>query len=153
MPISRALVSNLQDSLLHSDRAVSIRQDIFAKCYDAVLHFRVSDTNDLSKINYRSILGVCQPYTKVLVITNNSDKASSILTSRQFSFLSKQESLTTDLMYMVNSKVLICSSSTLSWWASEVSQAHQIIHFPDYKSLSANFNPSSTKSRIFYKPS
>lgn len=148
--ISAELLGLLRSRLVHSDKAMHIRQNMLLNSYDSVLHFRVSDTNDFPNKNLDYILDVCQPFNKVLVITNDMRKARSILTSRKFCFLPDKQPLIDDLLYMVNSKVLICSSSTLSWWASEVSSDDQAIYFPAYSSLSNYFNPASNKYRIFY---
>lgn len=151
VPISLDLLNSLRSTLVNSVCASNIRNIMEANAYEAVLHFRAGDTKSIQSLNTSYFLNACQGYNKVLVITNDQGKARSVFNERKFQFLAKHQSLIADIIYMVNARAFIGSNSTLSWWASEISQNEQVVHFPAYRSLSDYFCPASNKSRILYE--
>ncbi len=150
IPVSLDLLRDLRAALIYSERARIIRTHLSNQSFDAVLHFRAGDTQTVPSLRSDYFIETSKNYKNVLIITNDINKAKSFFNSYKYSFISSSQSLIIDLMYMVNARALICSNSTLSWWAGEISQDHQVIHYPSYSSLSNTFNPASTKSRIFY---
>ena len=150
IPISKSLLSELRKNLLYSQSALEISQQMDSELYEAVLHYRGGDNSMMESISPSYIKETCSLYRKVLVITNDIPKAKTLFTDSKFCFLRSHQSLFNDLAYMANAKALICSNSTLSWWASEISHSSQIVHFPSYHSVSPHFNPASYKQRFLH---
>ena len=147
IPISDYFVSRIRDVLEIGDTLIP----------RICLHMRFNDSSfkALPSDYYKRALDYALLYDsslKVYVISNDREKVLQYL-----SFLNSPVDVTIisgaiqdDFIFMSQSSFLVCSNSTFSWWASEVSNSSQTIISPCYTKFGKyRFSPLSLKHRLF----
>lgn len=120
--------------LLHSPKTFQI--------YDIVLHLRLEDfIKNGQVINpycIKEILNNINTKNKTLCIVVN--KPTSEIEKKYINYLNENNKfiiesndIITDYHIMKNSKILICSCSTISWISSFLSTTIETVYFPNYK--------------------
>lgn len=110
------------------------------KYYDVVLHIRLEDFVENSHIIHPlSIVQVLNQINKtnICIVTNKlktdfEEKYIAFL-NRFYDFVIESNDIIEDLHIMKNSKILICSLSTISWIAGFLSETIETVYFPNYK--------------------
>jgi len=132
------LISDLFNSLKES------------KKYDITIHIRLADfKNREDFIEYKYLEELFNNYLYknnyinkkiALVCSNQVDDEDTIyinnclewFNSKQFNITLESNSIIEDFLIMKNSKILICSNSTLSWSAAYLSNKIEICYMPNY---------------------
>jgi hypothetical protein len=154
IPISVKLTKTIKDlGLKYINKQTKLYKDKIALAQNnCILHYRAGDylSQEYRKINDNYFIKATENENIIYVISNDDNYANkylnSIIKEVKFHYLSDESALD-DFVLIMNSKKIVLSNSTFSWWASECSDA-EIIFQPEPFFSHLNWQPQTNKNRI-----